>query len=468
MYYGLKEVKYMHEDDWRGLSDARFEKSSTILTLVESLADEALSPRECKALREEFMTHHGVTERTIRNYNARYRKEGANAFLQSFKRPASKRVCDDDLSKALLALIKERPTRTVPRLRKLLASDEKYAQRIEQVSDRSIYRFLLEQGLSQKERHSLLAEDGRMSFHRFQAARPLDLVQGDARDGIWLDTKDGKKKTYLFLWIDDYSRKILSGRYYFDEKLPRMEDTFKRLVLRWGIPAKVYLDNGSVYIAKQFAWILGKLETKKLHHKPYQAYCKGKIEAANKIIKNEFQGEAQLAGFKTLEELNSAFTAWVDLEYNVHIHSQTGEAPDKRYAGALHSDIRRVVDIAYFEALFLMRVSRTVTKYGKIKLESNEYPVASAPHGTVVEARYDPFDLMRIFIFKDNKHTETTSVSKLVNRTAFTPEETKAASHEVSSKAASYFQVLREQHAKTLAEKSNPIAYTQLTKKDSI
>jgi transposase InsO family protein len=453
----------MHENDWRFLSDARFEKSSTILTLVESLADEALSPRECKALREEFMTRYGVTDRTIRNYNARYRKGGAHAFLRTFKRPASKRVCDDELSKALLALIKERPTRTVPRLRKLLASDEKYAQSIGRISNRSIYRFLLEHGLSQKERYSLLAEDGRMSFHRFQAARPLDLVQGDARDGIWLDTKEGKKKTYLFLWIDDYSRKILSGRYYFDEKLPRMEETFKRLVLRWGIPVKCYLDNGSVYIAKQFAWIIGDLGITKLHHKPYQAYCKGKIEAANKIIKNDFQGEAQLAGFKTLEELNSAFTAWVDLEYNVHIHSQTGEAPDKRYADALHSGIRRVVDIAEFESLFLMRVSRTVTKYGKIKLESNEYPVTSAPHGTVVEARYDPFDLTRVFIFKDKKLAETTSVSKLVNRMASTPEETKATPHEVSSQASAYFQVLREQHAKMFTGKSNPIAYSKLT-----
>jgi putative transposase len=453
----------MNEDDWRCLTDAHFEKNSTILSLVESLADEALSPTECKALREEFMAYHGVTERTIRNYNARYRKGGAQVFLQSHKKPPSKRVCDDELSKAIFALIKERPTRTVPRLRKLLTADEKYTQSIGKVSDRSIYRFLLEQGLSQKERYSLLAEDGRMSFHRFQAARPLDLVQGDARDGIWLDTKEGKKKTYLFLWIDDYSRKILSGRYYFDEKLPRMEDTFKRMVLRWGIPLKCYLDNGSVYIAKQFAWILGKLETKKLHHKPYQAYCKGKVEAANKIIKNEFQGEAQIAGFKTLDELNSAFTAWVDLEYNIHIHSQTGEAPDKRYSDALHSDIRRVADIAGFEALFLMRVSRTVTKYGKIKLESNEYPVTTAPHGTVVEARYDPFDLKRVFIFKDNKHTETTCVSKLVNKTSSTPEETKASSHEVSSHASAYFQVLREQHAKMITEKSSSIAYSKLS-----
>jgi transposase InsO family protein len=458
----------MHETDWQGLSDDRFEKSATILELVESLADDSLSLKERKVLRDEYRARHGVSDRTIRNYIARFRDGGAQAFLATVVREPSPRIHDKELADAILALVKERPTRTVPTIRRLLAIDPRFAGRVDVVSDRSIYRFLLEHGLSQKTRYALLAEDGRMSFHRFQAARPLDLVQGDARDGIWLDTKDGKKKTYLFVWVDDYSRKILSGSYYYDEKLPRMEDTFKRLVLRWGIPLKVYLDNGAVYIAKQFAWILAQLGTAKLHHKPYQAYCKGKVEAVNKIIKNDFQGEAQRAGFQTLEELNSAFSAWVDLEYNVRIHSQTGEAPDKRFAAALHKDIRRVADIAWFEALFLMRVSRTVTKYGKIKLESNEYPVTSAPHGSVVEARYDPFDLAKVFIFKAGACVETTAVSKLVQRTASSlPEESKAAAPEVSSHAQAYFQALREQHLKSLTENPTPVSYSKLSNKDA-
>jgi putative transposase len=457
----------MHEPDWQGLSDTHFEKSANILELVESLADESLSLNERRQLRDEYRSRNGVSGRTIRNYIARYRQGGAQAFLTPILRAPSPRVHDRELCEAILALIKERPQRTVPKLRKLLAADARFAQKIEKVSDRSIYRFLLEHGLSQKERYALLCEDGRMSYHLFQAARPLDLVQGDARDGIWLDTKEGKKKTYLFVWVDDYSRKILSGRYYLDEKLPRMEDTFKRLVLRWGIPLKAYLDNGSVYIAKQFAWILGQLKTAKLHHKPYRAYCKGKVEAVNKTIKNDFQAEAQLAGFKTLEELNSAFAAWVDLEYNLRIHSQTGEAPDKRFADALHADIRRVSDIAWFEALFLMRVSRTVTKYGKIKLESNQYPVTCAPHGRVVEARYDPFDLLRVFIFKDGACAETTCVSKLVNRTAAIPGESKAAQHQVSANACAYFQALREQHARMLTENRSPVSYSKLSSKDT-
>ena len=267
----------MAETDWQDLSDARFEKSAIILELVESLTDEELSLKERKGLREEFRSRYCVSDRTIRNYLARFKKGGAQAFLTPIVRDIPRGFATRSSQTPSLSLSRNGPPEPFQSSGSFLSSIRDSPRSVEKVSDRSIYRFLLEHGLSQKKRYRLLSEDGRMSYHRFQAARPLDLVQGDARDGIWIDTKDGKKKTYLFVWVDDYSRKILSGRYYFDEKLPRMEDTFKRMVLRWGIPIKVYLDNGSVYVAKQFAWILGELGTAKLHHKPYQAYCKGKV-----------------------------------------------------------------------------------------------------------------------------------------------------------------------------------------------
>ena len=81
---------------------------------------------------------------------------------------------------------------------------------------------------------------------------------------------------------------------------------------------------------------------------------------------------------------------------------------------------------------------------------------------------YDPFDLSRLFIFKDGACAETTRVSKLVNRrTTALPEESKAADREVSAHAYTYFQVLREQHAQMLAQNLSPVAYSKLSQKDA-
>ena len=128
------------------------------------------------------------------------------------------------------------PTRSVPQLRKLIAADAQLGAKIARISDRTVYRFLAHHGLTKSARYLMLADDARTSFRSFEAPHTLALVQADARDGIWLDTPGGRKKTYLFLWLDDFSRKILFGKYYFDEKLPALLDSFRYCLLRYGIP----------------------------------------------------------------------------------------------------------------------------------------------------------------------------------------------------------------------------------------
>ena len=339
----------------------------------------------------------------------------------------------------------------MPKIRELLSGTE-FADVIAGISNRTIYRFLCENGLSEKERFRLQTGKDHKIYRQFQAEYSLKLVQGDARDGIWLpDGKGGQYKTYLFGWVDDYSRKILHAQYYRDEKLPRMENSFKKMVLRWGIPEKVYLDNGSVYIAKQFAWVLKELGTKKVHHPAYCAWCKGKIEAVMKTIKYDFQAEAALAGFTTLEELNSALWAWIDVVYNQRIHSTTGEAPHKRYIDALPKEHRRVSDLKWFSNLFYSRETRTVTKYGRVKLLSNQYKVTGVSAGQVVEVRYDPFDLHHIYRFENGKAVETLKVASLKQSMQVNiPEESKKSEKKVSQDAVNHFSALREAHNKML------------------
>ena len=319
--------------DWNQLPDAVVEAFSERLHLVEVLLDPLLPAPDKRAERRRYREQHGVGERTIRGYLHRYRKQGPRGLLFYRRRPTAPRIHDSALRAKLLALINELPTRSVPQLRTLLAADPQLAPRIERISDRTVYRFLADHGLTKSARYRLLADVSRSSYRSFEAPHSLALLQADARDGIWLDTPQGRKKTYLFLWLDDFSRKILFGKYYFDEKLPAMMDSFRYCLLRYGIPLRVYVDNGKVYISRHFLAILVELQIKQVRHPPYQAYCKGKIEAANKTIKNQFQREAQVAGIRTLDELNSAFWAWMDLEYTLRHRPEPGGTLARRTAG---------------------------------------------------------------------------------------------------------------------------------------
>jgi putative transposase len=452
------------EIDWEAIPDSEYQAYTKRLEIVELILDGSIDTETKKRLREQYCEDNGVSERTVANYVRRYRAKGRAGLLFYRPRPKSPRIHDQRLREKIIELVRELPTRSVPMLRKLLSEDEQYAQQIRRISNRTIYRFLMENGFSHRQRYRLLKEDGRRAYHAFEAPASLVLVQGDARDGIWLTLPDGKtKKSYLFLWIDDFSRKILFGKYYLSEKLPCLEDSFRYMLLRWGIPEKIYCDNGKVYISRHFMGILAELEIKQLRHKPYQSYAKGKVEAINKIIKNEFQSEAALADFHTIAELNSAFWAWAEVMYNQRVHSTTGEAPDERFLTGLPQQHRRISDLESFNRMFLWKLHRTVSKFGKIKLFSNQYPVQQAPHGTVVQVRFDPFNLTEVFIYDAaNHYLETTTPTKQVTNTAPNiPEESRKSPQQVSQNSVKMFSRLREQHRRQLID-NQQMPFTKL------
>ena len=453
--------------NWDQLPEAVVEAFSERLHLVEMLLDPLLPEADKRAEQRRYQQQHGIGERTIRSYLQRYRKRGPRGLLFYRPRPTSPRVHDAALRANLLELINELPTRSVPQLRKLIAADAKLGAKIARISDRTLYRFLAHHGFTKSARYLMLADDGRTSFRAFEAPHALALVQADARDGIWLDTPKGRKKTYLFLWLDDFSRKILFGKYYFDEKLPALLDSFRYSLLRYGIPLRVYVDNGKVYLSRHLLAILVELHIKRVRHPPSQAYCKGKIEAANKIIKNQFQREAQVAGFRTIDELNSAFWAWMDLEYNTRVLSATGQSPDARFGDGLTPEQRRITDLDSFNALFLWRARRTVSKYGRIKLHGNQYPVTSVAHGTVVEVRFDPYDLATLAIYDAaGALLETTSASRQVTaQVPNVPAESAAKPAQVSAAARAYFTRLREQHHGALRDRTQT-SFTQFQSTD--
>jgi putative transposase len=435
---------------WEDIPDKVFTSFQERLLLVELLTDDTIPFMEKVKLKQEYQDQHQVSERTLRRYVQLYKHKGELGLLFYSKRKTKERINDPLLREKILELIRELPERSIPKLRRLLSIDAGYRDKISCVSDRTLYRFLSESGFGKKDRRALLAHTtGRQAYKSFEASYSLELVQGDARDGIWLPGMNGKaRKTYLFLWVDDYSRKILFGKYYDSEKLPCMEDSFKYMVLRYGIPKKIYLDNGSVYISKHFAFVLLNLNTKKIHHKPYQSWCKGKIEVKNKIVKYDFQTEAECAGMKTIEELNTAFWAWCELCHNKTISSATGQCPDDRFLQGLPKDHRRIEDIAHFESLFLWRENRKISKYGKIKLYNNEYPVSKKPYGTVVQVRFNPCDLREVYIYdQNNSLLETTWPSKQLSITApDVPEEKDKSKARISIESQKYFAQLREEY----------------------
>jgi putative transposase len=113
----------------------------------------------------------------------------------------------------------------------------------------------------------LLRDTESSGFRRFEVEAPNILCQSDAQHTLYLpDPRDPKKrkKAILFAILDDYSRLVIHGQFYWDEKLPRLENCLKKAVLRHGLPEQFYCDNGHL------VRICGKLGIRLSHSRPYR------------------------------------------------------------------------------------------------------------------------------------------------------------------------------------------------------
>jgi len=245
-------------------------------------------------------------------------------------------------------------------------------------------------------------------YRRFEAEDAHVIWQSDFQHTLYLpDPQDPKrkKKAMLFAILDDYSRYVVQAQFYWDEKLPRLEDSLKKAILRWGIPEQFYCDNGSVFSSAQLARICGKLGIRLSHSRPYRPAGRGKVERLFRFIDTSFKPEAyqqiEAGQIATLEELNQALAAWLDGYYHLRVHGGTKEKPKARLESSSRKPRR--VPMAELTDIFLWQEERKADKAGCIKAQGNLYEVDLELAGKKVLLRYDPFDLSTIQVWHGEK-----------------------------------------------------------------
>ena len=85
---------------------------------------------------------------------------------------------------------------------------------------------------------------------RFEAPRPLCLVQMDTTSGQWLT---GKRSAHVIVTLDDYSRAVLAGRAVEADSTVNNLTVLEAAVERYGAMEVLYSDNGSVFRTTRYA-----------------------------------------------------------------------------------------------------------------------------------------------------------------------------------------------------------------------
>jgi putative transposase len=234
-------------------------------------------------------------------------------------------------------------------------------------------------------------------YGRFEASSPNELWTGDALHGPQV----GGRKAYLLAFIDDHSRLLCGYRWCVAEDSVRLESALRAGLASRGVPKQILVDRGSAFVASPLLRACAVLGIRLIHASPRAAATKGKIERFFRTTRSQFLVELEArGGAGDLAELNSLFSAWVEVVYHRRVHSETKTTPLERFFSA---GAPALPAPALLHEAFLWSEWRSVTKTCCVSLHGNRYEVDAALIGRKVELVFDPFDLTDIEVRFENR-----------------------------------------------------------------
>jgi transposase InsO family protein len=196
--------------------------------------------------------------------------------------------------------------------------------------------------------------------------------------------------------LDDHSRLCCHLQWYFSETAEDLVHGFSQAIQKRGLPRALLTDNGAAMVSDEFTE--GLLSLGIVHQKtlPYSPYQNGKQERLWATLEGRLM--EMLDGVElTLDFLNEATQAWMEIEYNRAVHRELSMSPVERFSKA--SDVLRPSPSSQtIREAFRLRTTRVQRQSdGTISLEGVRFEIpARFRHFRHVVVRYARWDLGRV------------------------------------------------------------------------
>ena len=437
----------------RDEEQVRAERARTVglfrYALIREAADSELTTRQRGRLVRALAQaeHQGpfgqpvrVSRATIDRWIRDWRRGGFDALVPPPRR-VSPRTPTEVLDLAA-ALKREVPERTAVQVTAILRAHAGWAP-----DERTLQRHFARLELTTRPTGQPPA-----AFGRFEADAPNQRWTGDALHG---PTVNGRK-AILCAFIDDHSRLLTGYRWARREDTVRLEAALHGGLAARGIPATIYVDNGSAFVDKQLLRACASLGIRLVHSRPGQPEGRGKIERFFRTVRDQFLVEIGSGReLDDLVQLNTLFTAWVETVYHRRDHSETEQTPWDRWSTITPT----LPTPTQLREAFLWSEWRTVTKTATVSLHGNTYQVDAALIGRKVELVFDPFDLTDIEVRWQGRamgHAVPHRIGRHVHHKARPDEATPATA---APTGINYLALVEAQHTKEISER---LRYCQL------
>lgn len=221
------------------------------------------------------------------------------------------------------------------------------------------------------------------------------------------------RKTYLIMIIDDHSRMIVGGEIFYNDNAYNYQKVLKKAIETYGIPDKLYLDNGSPYSNSQLSMICASVGTVEIHTPVRDGASKGKVERNFRTLKERWVYTLDTSAITSLTEFNQSLAAYIR-KHNTTVHSAIGETPLDRYMRT-SEQIKKPKSQEWLDECFHNRITRKVRNDATITIDGNYYDVPARFIGMKVELRYIPGEIANGYILYEHEHFPLVSTDKNAN-----------------------------------------------------
>lgn len=329
---------------------------------------------------------------TIKKWYLTYKNHGFDALIPKTRDDIGKpRVLDNNAIEKIHSLKEQFPYITGTLVYSKLIEDGYIKATV--TSKATVLRYIRDNNLKRSQLQPVDRKAFEMEFAN-------DCWQSDTSHGPIITVNGQKRHTYLIAFIDDASRLIPYGEFFFNDNAINLQAVFKKSVSIYGVPKRIYVDNGASFKNEQLSLICASLGTALIHTAPYTPQSKGKVERMFRTIKDKWMNGIDWSEFNSLEELNSDFNIFLNQSYNNTIHSAIKTTPRERFL----KDINKIkyIPLEDIENKFLHRVTRRVSNDATVSLNNMQFETPPKYIGLKINIRYSPIDLDKAYIFDNN------------------------------------------------------------------
>ena len=334
---------------------------------------------------------------TLRAWLSKYRHGGLDGLLPKDRSDKGEFRSIDDNTAEIVCRHRVQNRRCSMKLFWEILHQDKVLPDGVRIKEATLRRFLKYRGLAKKTPGPAKARA------KFEMPNTNDMWIADFMHGPRVLIAGKKRRAILCAVIDDHSRVITGAKFSATENINDILNVLRDGIATYGVPKRLYCDNGPAFIAKHLKEACARIGCTLLHSDPFDSPSRGKIERYNRTVRQRFLPRLPEDQVLTIEDLNERFAQWLHEDYHLRRHGGIKAKPLDRLMTSAASVLIKRLSEGEIDHAFMGRIVRVVRNDSTVSVYNRFYEVPPEFIGSRCDLRFPLGKPEELILYQDDK-----------------------------------------------------------------